>query len=220
MTHSGPTPEASALEEPIRAALGSAGLVVPEGMVPGLALHLAMTLKWNRSMSLTAITDPVRAIRLHVLESVQAAAHLNPAAGHLLDIGSGNGYPGLPIKMAHPEVPATLLEPALRKSIFLESVARATGLKGLVVKRERIEKGGDLGRYAGVGNISMRAVKVIDEVIAGAARFLPTGGRAILMLSSARADEVASAAPPELATVLREPFLDRREGTLLVMERI
>ena len=88
------------------------------------------------------------------------------------------------------------------------------------MKRERIEKGGDLGRYAGVGNISMRAVKVIDEVIAGAARFLPTGGRAILMLSSARADEVASAAPPELATVLREPFLDRREGTLLVMERI
>lgn len=223
MTPNGPTPEPPELEDPIRQAIAGAGLTLPPVgagvLIHGLAVHLAMTLKWSRSMSLTAITDPGEAIRLHVLESLQASAHVRPESGALLDIGSGNGYPALPVAMAHPGMEVTLLEPALRKSVFLETVGRAAGLKGLKVLRERIDRPEDLERYPGTGTITMRAVKVVDQVLAGSRRVIPPGGRVILALGMARALSIAQAPPEGLAALACDPVEGRKDGAILVLER-
>lgn len=222
---SGPGPVADAGQEPrrlqqlIAREAAAAGLQLPGGAAAALALHLAMTLRWNRAMSLTAITDPGEAVRRHVLESVQAAAHVRPEAGGLLDIGSGNGYPALPIKVLHRHLDTTLLEPALRKSVFLESAVRAAGLEGVRVRRERVERPSDLERYPGTGNISMRAVAVIDQVLEGAARILPAGGRLILLVGASQAEALCGSASSPLLVAARVNLPFRPGGALLVLER-
>lgn len=207
------------MEEAVARAARASGFSLAGGAAALLALHLSMTLRWSRAMSLTSITDPAEAIRKHVLESLQAAAHVRPEAGGLLDIGSGNGYPALPVKMVHPELPATLLEPALRKSVFLESVARAAGLQGVQVRRERVERPEDLERYAGTGNITLRAVAVIDQALEGAGRILPPGGRLVLLIGSRKAKELAATLASPLAVAALEPLPGRPGGSLLVLQR-
>jgi 16S rRNA (guanine527-N7)-methyltransferase len=218
MSSSTVPPDPATVEKLISRAVARAGRDLPGGAAGLLAIHLAMMLKWNRAMSLTAITDPDEAVRRHVLESLQAGRFVDPRAGALLDIGSGNGYPALPIKTLHPALAATLLEPAMRKSVFLETVIRAAGLPGVQVRRERVERPADLQRYPGTGNITMRAVGVIDAVIKGAAGILPSGGRLILMIGSGKADALSETLPSTFTIAARESFPDRRGSALLVLQ--
>lgn len=194
------------------------GFRLAAGPARQIAIHLALTLRWSRSISLTSIRAPEEAVRRHVLESLQASAHVSPAAGALLDIGSGNGYPALPIKCLHPDMRAVLLEPALRKSIFLESVIRAAGLRAIVVRRERVDRPEDLERYPGVGNITMRGVNALDSVLEGA-RALPVSGRVVLATGRRVAEEITRKVGRGLTVRTVETIRDSRDGRLVVLER-
>ncbi len=178
-----------------------------------------MALRWSRAISLTSIREPEEAVRRHVLESLQAARHLNACAGGILDVGSGNGYPALPAKCLHPSLSLTLLEPSLRKSVFLESAVRAMGLEDVEVRRERVDRPADLERYAGVGNITMRGVGAMDPVVIGGTKVLPPGGRIILVTSRNRVESLLKQARPGLAPIANEDVLPRRDVRILVLER-
>lgn len=208
------------LERILARRIRAAGLTAPAEALPRLATHLSLMLRWSRAVNLTAIVDPDEAIRLHVIESIRAAAHVRPAAGALLDIGSGNGYPALAIKCVHPALPATLLEPSMRKSVFIESVVRAAGLENVSVRRDRIETPEDLLGFGAVGNISMRAVAVVETVIEGSVRALPAGGRLILLLGGEKAAETLRSLPAGLRSVADEPLPGRRDARLLVLESV
>ena len=93
-----------------------------------LSDYLDLLMKWNARMNLTAIRDPGEIVRRHFGESLFAARNLPPCVT-LLDLGSGAGFPGLPIQLARPELQIVLAESQNKKATFLREAVRALGLK-------------------------------------------------------------------------------------------
>lgn len=92
-----------------------------------LSTYLDLLVKWNARMNLTAVREPAEIVRRHFGESLFVARHL-PAEGTLLDLGSGAGFPGLPIQLWHSHVRVTLAESQAKKAIFLREVVRSLSL--------------------------------------------------------------------------------------------
>ncbi len=97
------------------------------GIISQLSLFLDLLLKWNARTNLTAIRDPEEIVRRHFGESLFVAANLPPAIT-LLDFGSGAGFPGIPIQIAHPALRVTLAESQNKKATFLREAARTLSL--------------------------------------------------------------------------------------------
>ena len=115
---------AEALEELVAglAALGLGDVSVEART--GLADHLRLLLAWNRSINLTAIREPGAAVREHILDSLSAVQPLRSRRiDAILDLGSGGGYPGLPIALALPARRSLLVESVAKKARFLTTAA-------------------------------------------------------------------------------------------------
>ena len=95
--------------------------------------HVRLLLAWNTAINLTAITDPAEVARRHVADSLAALGVIR-AGPHatLLDLGSGGGFPGLPLAAALPDTRALLVDATAKKVAFLEAVRHAVGLAGRV----------------------------------------------------------------------------------------
>jgi 16S rRNA (guanine527-N7)-methyltransferase len=110
-----------------------AGLLEPyypspsDGVLGQLSTYLDLLVKWNQRTNLSAIRDPRQMVSRHFGESLFAARHL-PQGGTLLDLGSGAGFPGLPIALARPELSVTLAESQNKKASFLREVVRTLGV--------------------------------------------------------------------------------------------
>ncbi len=95
------------------------------------ALHASELVRWNQKFNITAITDPLAIAVKHFLDSL-AVARLIPPNAKLLDIGSGGGFPGLPLKVCLPALTVTLIDGSRKKVNFLKHVIR-------VLKLDQIE---------------------------------------------------------------------------------
>ena len=98
--------------------------------------YLSLLSFWNRRLNLTAIREPELVIRLHFLDSLSVVPLLS-ADGSILDIGSGAGFPGIPIKLMLPEKPVYLLEPRRKRANFLRQVMRELKLADVHVVEGR-----------------------------------------------------------------------------------
>ncbi|MBI3471272.1 MAG: 16S rRNA (guanine(527)-N(7))-methyltransferase RsmG [Candidatus Solibacter usitatus] len=99
--------------------------------------HLDLVLRWNRNLNLTRITELDEIVERHYAESLFLAMQLPPGPLSIVDIGSGAGFPGVPVAVARPESRITLVESHRRKAVFLKEVAR--GLPNIVVESTRAE---------------------------------------------------------------------------------
>jgi len=172
---------------------------------------------------LIGTTDPAEVVRRHTLESLALLPHIPLEAGSLLDIGSGNGFPGLVIKCVREDLELVLLEPTHRKAVFLEQVVVALGLERVQIMRARVDRPGDLllpGKPARWGCITMRAVSAFDPVMRGARDALRPGGRLLLPVGRAGREEVLGlmGAGLKIAAEVRLPHRD--SSWLLVIERL
>jgi 16S rRNA (guanine527-N7)-methyltransferase len=103
-------------------ALGLANLSDP--IRTGLIDHLRLLLAWNQAINLTAIRDPLTAVREHILDSLTAVPVLRRRAiDAFLDLGSGGGYPGIPLALALPARHTLLVESVGKKATFLSTAA-------------------------------------------------------------------------------------------------
>lgn len=107
-------------------------LEVTRGQQDQFLTYLDLLLQWNRRMNLSALRSPAEIIVRHFLESLLLLPHL-PETGRLLDIGSGAGFPGLPLKIARPDLTIDLAEATAKKSSFLKEAVRRLGLSGITV---------------------------------------------------------------------------------------
>ena len=98
-----------------------------DALSQSLSLYLDLLLRWNARMNLTAIRDPEEIVRRHFGESLFVARHL-PACETLLDLGSGAGFPGIPIQLALPQLAVTLGEAQRKKASFLQEAVRILAL--------------------------------------------------------------------------------------------
>jgi 16S rRNA (guanine527-N7)-methyltransferase len=108
------------------------GLELTPGQIEQFLIFLELLLKWNRKMNLTALRSPSQIISRHFLDSLLLLPHL-PETGRLLDLGSGAGFPGLPLKIARPGLSIDLVEATARKASFLKEAIRRLRLSGIAV---------------------------------------------------------------------------------------
>lgn len=212
-------PELSRITAALRASLPDLGTDLSPDVVESLAIHLAMTMKWSRAISLTAIRSVDEAVRRHIHESLIASARVDPGAGPLLDVGSGNGYPGIPIKIARPELRATFLEPHLRRSVFLERVIATLKLRNAVVRRDRIDRPEDLIRYAPIGTLTMRAVNAAETLLQGASAALTPAGTILIFAGDAVADTLRRNLPEKKMVLAEEVMLPGSLASRLLVFR-
>jgi 16S rRNA (guanine(527)-N(7))-methyltransferase RsmG len=106
------------------------------GMLVG---HYSMLRRWNQRLNLTRISEPKDAAKLHYAESLFGARFIG-GAQTLLDIGSGAGFPAIPLAVARPDVQVTALEANQKKSVFLKEVKDELGLGNLKVASARLEE--------------------------------------------------------------------------------
>ena len=100
--------------------------------------HASELLHWNQRINLTAITDPVEVAVKHYIDSI-VVGPLIPGAQTILDIGSGGGFPGIPIKILFPDARVTLIDAKKKKISFLKHAIRKLELQGILARHRRAE---------------------------------------------------------------------------------
>jgi len=99
-----------------------------------------MLLKWNEKINLTAIREPLEILYRHFCESMYAAVAVPLERGRLADVGSGGGFPGLPLKIIRPDLQVFLVESNVKKATFLAETIRELELEGARVIVSRYEE--------------------------------------------------------------------------------
>src|SRR5713226_6696233 len=105
--------------------------------------YTSLLLAWNEKINLTAIRDPLEMLYRHFCESMYAAVAVPVQNGRLADVGSGGGFPGLPLKIIRPDLQVFLIEANLKKATFLAEVTRELGLAEARVLVRRYEELGE-----------------------------------------------------------------------------
>lgn len=103
------------------------------------AIHALELMKWNQKTNLTAITDPFEVAVKHFLDSI-VPVKIIPSTASLLDIGSGGGFPGIPLKISLPSLSVTLIDASRKKVSFLKHIIRILELKNIDVLHIRAEE--------------------------------------------------------------------------------
>lgn len=167
--------------------------------------YLDLLVRWNARTNLTAIRTPEEMVRRHFGESLFAAAHLgDPLPDTLLDLGSGAGFPGLPIALARPEIAVTLAESQNKKSTFLREAVRTLGVKNVEVWAGRAE---NLPEGRQFHTVTLRAV---DDMAAALAIAEPLVRSQMLLLATA-----PPGLPAGFSVIERLPLPESESGVLL-----
>ncbi|MGC2290701.1 MAG: 16S rRNA (guanine(527)-N(7))-methyltransferase RsmG [Candidatus Acidiferrales bacterium] len=177
--------------------------------------YIALLLRWNRRMSLTTVTDPAQILRFHFGESLFAIGHVPIRHGRLADVGSGAGFPAVPIRMAIDGLSVTLIESNRRKCAFLSEVVRELALANVEVYAERMADLED--QSAHFDFTSARAVAIDDTYLRWAENCLGTGGKVILWLGQEDSAKVCTSKRFGWRAPIKIPNSDRRY--LLIGER-
>ena len=149
-------------------------------------------LDWNTRFNLTAITDPEEVQIKHFLDSLSLLAVYDGPQTHLLDIGSGAGFPGLALKIARPEWDVTLLEATGKKVTFLRHIIEALQLKGIVAVQGRAEELAHQEAYrAKFDLVTARAVASLSALLEYSAPYCRVGGSIVLPKKGDLVDELA-----------------------------
>lgn len=218
----------SALEE----GAAALGLTLDAPQVERFARYRALLLDWNTRINLTAITDPQEVVTRHFLDSLtcapllQTAVAASGATPRLLDVGTGAGFPGLPLAIALPEWDVTLLEATGKKVRFLEAVIDELGLTNAHALAGRAEEVAHQANYRGRFNaVTARAVAALPTLLEYCAPFARVGGTIILPKKGDLSAEAAAgrAAADILGARLLDPIPVRlpalADGRVLLVAR-
>ncbi|GHU37491.1 ribosomal RNA small subunit methyltransferase G [Betaproteobacteria bacterium] len=126
------------LEAQLAHGLAAMKLELPREPREKLLAYLTLLYKWNRAYSLTALKEQDKAVSHHLLDSLSILRFV--PEGRLLDVGSGGGTPGIPLAIARPELPVTLLDSNSKKAAFLRQAAIELGLPNVSVHGGRVEQ--------------------------------------------------------------------------------
>jgi 16S rRNA (guanine527-N7)-methyltransferase len=129
--------------ETIRRALGDFQLRPNDHQVLQIQQFIKILLQWNEKINLTAIRDPLEILNRHFCESMYAAVAVPMENGRLADVGSGAGFPGIPLKIIRPDLQVFLIESNIKKATFLAEVIRELGLTDASVMVSRYEELGE-----------------------------------------------------------------------------
>lgn len=155
-----------------------------EAQLAQISEYLALLMKWNARTNLTSVRGEDNIVTRHFGESLFAAGQLFPAPGagaSAIDVGSGAGFPGLPLKIHAPRLRLVLIEAQNKKATFLKEVVRALELAEVTVFSGRAEDFRDRAEL-----VTLRAVEHFESVLPVAARLTAPAGRLALLIGKAQ----------------------------------
>jgi len=159
----------------LRQTAADLGVHLVEAHLNAFGIYLDELCLWNRRMNLTGLRSRER-MAVELLADSLVPVPLLPDTGTMLDVGSGAGLPGIPIKILKPGLCIHLLEPSEKKQAFLRQVIRILGLKGLQSFRGRAEDSSSEMFFEGYDVVTARAVAGLRESVALCAPHVLPGG--------------------------------------------
>ena len=171
-------------------ALSTFDLALSPEQIARVREYVLLLVKWNRSISLTAITDPDEIISRHFGESMFGSKLLPVENCRLADVGTGPGFPGIPLKILVPNLQLVLIESNKKKCAFLSEVVRSLGLSGVEVLIDRFEEIRPETMKANF--ITSRALGEFKELLRWSSEALMPGGHVMFWLGQEDATRIAN----------------------------
>ena len=162
-------------------------LDIDEAQLAKLVAHLDLLDDWNSRMNLTAIRDRPSQLTKHLLDSLTVLPYLH--GDRIADVGSGAGFPGIPLAVVEPHRDVTLIESTGKKCRFLEHVRDALELKNVEVVQSRAESYKPEVRF---DTVIARAVGPVADLVRVAGPLVVGGGRLLAMKGRYPEDELAA----------------------------
>ena len=169
-----------ALHEFLVASARALDISLTEHQAEQFLVYLSLLLTWNRTTNLTSITDPFEVVSKHFVDSLTALKAFNfPLSGVVIDVGSGAGFPGIPLRLVRKDLRLVLVEPSVKKCSFLRSVLGTLKLDSVSVYL------GGLQQYAADEShllpdvIAVRALR-LEEIVEAAGLILKPNGHLLL----------------------------------------
>lgn len=172
---------------------GLPALGMGEDRIPQLIEFSRLLLEKNQVMNLTAITEPREVATLHLLDSLALAAHEELAGKKIIDVGTGAGFPGMPLAIALPGVDMTLLDSLNKRIDFLQEVCNALSLQDITCVHARAEEFAAAHRESYDFAVS-RAVAALPVLCELCLPLVKVGGAFLAMKSSHSQEETDQAA--------------------------
>lgn len=174
---------------------GLSALGLPTDAAPMLDRYETLLLEQNRHMNLTAITDPVQAARLHLLDSAALLTCADFAGKRVLDVGTGAGFPGMVLKLVQPDMDLTLLDSLQKRMDWLRQIAPGLGLDDVTILHGRAEEFGQDPAYRERFDIvTSRAVAELRVLCELCLPFVKPGGVFLAMKGQKAQEEKEQAA--------------------------
>jgi 16S rRNA (guanine527-N7)-methyltransferase len=173
----------------VRDELRNYGVSASANACSAIRAYIPLLLHWNRRISLTTVTDPRQILRFHFGESMFASPAIAKRDGRLADVGSGAGFPGVPLKLLIPTLDIVLIEPNAKKAAFLAEVVRELKLEGVEVYRGRFDSLTAVG--SGFDYVTARALGMHQDLIEWSRAATSVGGSVILWLGDEDAVQVS-----------------------------
>ncbi len=166
------------------------GIDLDEKAIEAFELYLKELLKWNQKINLTAIRSEKGVVLKHFLDSLSVYPYL-PEHAFILDIGSGAGFPGIPLKIIQPSFEITLIDSVRKKVDFQRHILRILGLNGTEAIHGRVQDKGILRNLGGRFDIILsRAFSDLQTLLALSLPFLRPGGKVVAMRSRVEDEEM------------------------------
>jgi len=165
----------------LKEGLLSLGITPSDNRVRFFSVYLAEIKKWNKACNLTGIQSDQDIIIKHFLDSILYLKPMPEGVLRIADIGSGAGFPGIPIKIVRPGLKMFLIEPSGKKAAFLRHMIKLLQLEGIEVIEKRIEKiqlPSELGTPVDIA--LTRALYAVEEFVRKAAHVVKPDGLFIL----------------------------------------
>ncbi len=160
-----------------------------------ISIYIDILLRWNARINLTAIRNPEEIVTRHFGESLFCAEQLAVRLAEtprLIDVGSGPGFPGLPIKIFSPELSLTLIESNHKKVAFLREVIRSLELNDATVFPQRAE---DFIPGSPNNVVTLRAVERFADILPTASHLAGPSGHLALLIGSDQIDTAQTSLP-------------------------
>ncbi len=192
----------------INEALKPYGVLPAPNLTAGIKTYIELLLKWNKTVSLTTVTKVDQILSFHFGESLFALPMLPVEKSRLADVGSGAGFPGIPLAIVRPSLDVTLIEPNTKKFAFLNEVIRQLGVSNATVVRARTSELKSSSERFKI--VTARAVGQFDELMEWSGANLTPAGKLILWLGDDDANKLSRDTRFEWSGQIRIPQTDRR----------
>lgn len=168
----------------------SMNMTIDEDKIKKFYLYMQLLIEWNEKINLTAITEPKEVIIKHFIDSLSIWGEIKDNS-KIIDVGTGAGFPGIPLKIYNDTLNVTLLDSLNKRTVFLKEVIEKLNLKNIEVIHGRAEDYAKIDKYRENYDYAIsRAVAPLNILLEYLSPYVKIGGNVIAMKGSNAEEEI------------------------------